>query len=150
MDRTQVRKKATQPIHIDSAFKSGDMNWFIFGLLLLFDTLIFGASYNKALPQGLVGKELIFLESLLYSLPNVLMIVKICFHQDWARLEWHSPATIALIINLLVAVALIQPLDMGYYWQKIILRFLVCVAPLVCLALTISILQRKEGATHGS
>lgn len=136
------RKNNHTPIYVEDTFKSNDMSWLILMLILIFDFMVFTASYKLALPMGLSGLDFAIFEGAVYALLMVLIITKVVFHQNWKTAEFHSPGPIVLIINFMIAILLIDPFGIAY--KTIIMKILICLLPLSGFGLMVMLLQRES------
>lgn len=144
IEKVVRNKPAPQPLYLDSTFKSNDMNWLIFGLILVFDFMVFVASYKLALPTGLGGADFAQVEGIVYALLMVLLIAKVVFHQNWRVAEIHSPGPMVLIVNFMIGILLIDPFQIMY--KVVIMKILICLLPILALAVMVMLLQREEDA----
>lgn len=136
----KVRKKSA-PIYVDKAFRSNDMNWVLFTLILAFNAFVFSAVFDNCVTA--ITKDIKAIISALYGIGVSILIAKILFHQDWKKANLLSPALICLYVNAIFA-GFALTMDTANIIQKNVVAYLLVCIPIAGLLVLVVIMNNED------
>lgn len=139
------RRKVYAPVYVDKTFRSNDMTWIIFVLLLLFNVLVFSSAFLIVCPQGLTkNNDFRHFESIIYGLATAFLIAKILFHQNWRKVKFWSPGPIVLYLNLFFSATYLDLFEVPLSQNVWAMKLLLVTTPVLGFIMMVLILQSES------